>query len=46
MPKLNKTWVQAALEMSQVDKDKLDEWLKRVDGESSNRLKVFINNLF
>lgn len=45
MPKLNKTWVQAALEMSQVDKDKLDEWLKRVDGASSNRLKGFINNL-
>ena len=29
MAKLNKAWVQASLEMSQVDKDKLDEWIKK-----------------
>ena len=45
MAKLNKAWVQASLEMSQVDKDKLDEWIKKVDGASSNRLRGFINNL-
>jgi|TARA_R110001592_G_scaffold192329_1_gene438987 hypothetical protein len=45
MPKLNKIWVQAALEMSQVDKSNLDEWLRKIDGSSSNRLRAFINNL-
>ena len=45
MPKLNKIWVQAALEMSQVDKSNLDEWLRKIDGSSSNRLRGFINNL-
>jgi len=45
MAKLNKVWVQAALEMSQVDKSKLDDWLKKVDGASSSRLRGFINNL-
>jgi len=45
MAKLNKTWVQAALELSQVDKDKLDWWHKKIPGASSNRLRGFINNL-
>ena len=44
MAKLNKTWVQAALELSQVDKDKLDWWHKKIPGASSNRLRGFINN--
>ena len=45
MAKLNKAWVQASLEMSQVDKNKLDWWHEKISGASSNRLRGFINNL-
>ncbi len=30
MAKLNKAWMQASLEMSQVNKDKLDWWHKKI----------------